>query len=596
MSWDFFVPSRMFSDIIGSSKQRKRNIMEKWMVYNKKADFQKIGSEFGIDPVIARLIRNRDIQDMDEIRSYLYGTLAEIPSPWKMKDIECAVQILQEKITQKKRIRIIGDYDIDGVTATSILLKGLKRLNANVDTYIPDRVKDGYGMHEQLIDKALEDGIDTILTCDNGIAAAAEIEYAKKEGLTVIVTDHHDIPFRDTENGRVWIIPKADAVVNPKQNDCLYPNKNICGAVVAWKLVWALYERAGIDSEEIWDFLELAAIATVGDVMDLQGENRIIVKEGLKKLSSTSFEGLKALIRVNNLEGTEITAYHVGFVLGPCINASGRLDTAARSLKLLLAENMEDAMKLADDLYALNQSRKAMTEQGKEQAIQSIEENNLSEDRVLVVYLPDCHESLAGIIAGRIRETYNKPVFVLTKGSDGVKGSGRSIEAYSMYEELVKCSDLLTQFGGHPMAAGLSMEEKNVELFRRRLNDNCTLTEQELIPKIMIDVPMPISYLSKKLTEQLKVLEPFGKGNTKPLFAQKNLRAVGTRVLGRNRNVVKMLLMDQNGIKMDAVYFGEAQEFVNFVQAHDTISVTYYPEINVYQGRETLQVVVRNYC
>ena len=570
--------------------------MEKWMVYNKKADFQKIGSEFGIDPVIARLIRNRDIQDMDEIRSYLYGTLAEIPSPWKMKDIECAVQILQEKITQKKRIRIIGDYDIDGVTATSILLKGLKRLNANVDTYIPDRVKDGYGMHEQLIDKALEDGIDTILTCDNGIAAAAEIEYAKKEGLTVIVTDHHDIPFRDTKNGRVWIIPKADAVVNPKQNDCLYPNKNICGAVVAWKLVWALYESAGIDSDEVWDFLELAAIATVGDVMDLQGENRIIVKEGLKKLSSTSFEGLKALIRVNNLEGAEITAYHVGFVLGPCINASGRLDTAARSLKLLLAENMEDAMKLADDLYALNQSRKAMTEQGKEQAIQSIEENNLSEDRVLVVYLPDCHESLAGIIAGRIRETYNKPVFVLTKGSDGVKGSGRSIEAYSMYEELVKCSDLLTQFGGHPMAAGLSMEEKNVELFRRRLNDNCTLTEQDLIPKIMIDVPMPISYLSKKLTEQLKVLEPFGKGNTKPLFAQKNLRAVGTRVLGRNRNVVKMLLMDQNGIKMDAVYFGEAQEFVNFVQAHDTISVTYYPEINVYQGRETLQVVVRNYC
>lgn len=570
--------------------------MEKWMVYNKKADFQKIGSEFGIDPVIARLIRNRDIQDMKEIRSYLYGTLAEIPSPWKMKDMERAVQILQKKITQKKKIRIIGDYDIDGVTATCILLKGLKRLNANVDTYIPDRVKDGYGMHEQLIDKALEDGIDTILTCDNGIAAAAEIEYAKKEGLTVIVTDHHDIPFRDTEDGRIWIIPKADAVVNPKQNDCLYPNKNICGAVVAWKLIWALYERLGIDSDEIWDFLELAAIATVGDVMDLQGENRIIVKEGLKKLSSTSFEGLKALICVNNLEGAEITAYHVGFVIGPCINASGRLDTAARSLELLFADNMEDAMKLADDLYDLNQSRKAMTEQGKEQAIQSIEENNLGKDRVLVVYLPDCHESLAGIIAGRIREAYNKPVFVLTKGADGVKGSGRSIEAYSMYEELVKCSDLLTQFGGHPMAAGLSMEEKNVELFRRRLNDNCTLTEQDLIPKIMIDVPMPISYLSKKLTEQLKVLEPFGKGNSKPLFAQKNLRAVGIRVLGRNRNVAKMFLIDENGIKMDAVYFGEAQEFVDFVQAHDTISVTYYPEINVFQGRENLQVVIKNYC
>ena len=570
--------------------------MEKWMVYNKKADFQKIGSEFGIDPVIARLIRNRDIQDMKEIRSYLYGTLAEIPSPWKMKDMERAVQILQKKITQKKKIRIIGDYDIDGVTATCILLKGLKRLNANVDTYIPDRVKDGYGMHEQLIDKALEDGIDTILTCDNGIAAAAEIEYAKKEGLTVIVTDHHDIPFRDTEDGRIWIIPKADAVVNPKQNDCLYPNKNICGAVVARKLIWALYDRLGIDSDEIWDFLELAAIATVGDVMDLQGENRIIVKEGLKKLSSTSSEGLKALICVNNLEGAEITAYHVGFVIGPCINASGRLDTAARSLELLLAYNMEDAMKLEEDINDLKQSRKAITEQGKEQAIQSIEENNLGKDRVLVVYLPDCHESLAGIIAGRIREAYNKPVFVLTKGADGVKGSGRSIAAYSMYEELVKCSDLLTQFGGHPMAAGLSMEEKNVELFRRRLNDNCTLTEQDLIPKIMIDVPMPISYLSKKLTEQLKVLEPFGKGNSKPLFAQKNLRAVGIRVYGRNRNVAKMLLIDENGIKMDAVYFGEAQEFVDFVQAHDTISVTYYPEINVFQGRENLQVVIKNYC
>ena len=570
--------------------------MEKWMIYSKKADFQKIAEEFGIDPVIARLIRNRDVQDMEAIRSYLHGTLKELPSPWKMKDIDKAVEILKKKITQKKRIRIIGDYDIDGVTATCILLKGLRRLGADVDTYIPDRVKDGYGMHEQLIDKALEDRIDTILTCDNGIAAAEEIAYARKEGITVIITDHHDVPFRDTENGRMWIIPEADAVINPKQSDCPYPNKNICGAVVAWKLIWALYEVSGIEKNEIWDFLEFAAIATVGDVMDLQGENRIIVKEGLKKLSNTSYEGLKALIRVNNLEGADITAYHVGFVLGPCINASGRLDTAARALELLCADNLDMAMKLADDLYDLNQSRKAMTEQGKEQAIQAIENSQMNEDRVLVVYLPECHESLAGIIAGRIREAYNKPVFVLTKSSEGVKGSGRSIEAYSMYEELVKCRDLLTQFGGHPMAAGLSMEEKNVEAFRRRLNENCTLTEQELIPKIMIDVPMPISYLTKQLTEQLKVLEPFGKGNTKPLFAQKNLRAVGIRILGRNRNVAKMLLMDEHGNKMDAVYFGEASEFVAFVQTHETISVTYYPEINVYQGRETLQIVIKNYC
>ena len=570
--------------------------MEKWMIYSKKADFQKIAEEFGIDPVIARLIRNRDVQDMEAIRSYLHGTLKELPSPWKMKDIDKAVEILKKKITQKKRIRIIGDYDIDGVTATCILLKGLSRLGADVDTYIPDRVKDGYGMHEQLIDKALEDRVDTILTCDNGIAAAEEIAYARKEGITVIITDHHDVPFRDTENGRMWIIPEADAVINPKQSDCPYPNKNICGAVVAWKLIWALYEASGIEKNEIWDFLEFAAIATVGDVMDLQGENRIIVKEGLKKLSNTSYEGLKALIRVNNLEGAEITAYHVGFVLGPCINASGRLDTAARALKLLCADNLDMAMKLADDLYDLNQSRKAMTEQGKEQAIQTIENSRMNEDRVLVVYLPECHESLAGIIAGRIREAYNKPVFVLTKSSEGVKGSGRSIEAYSMYEELVKCRDLLTQFGGHPMAAGLSMEEKNVEAFRRRLNENCTLTEQELIPKIMIDVPMPISYLTKQLTEQLKILEPFGKGNTKPLFAQKHLRAMGIRILGRNRNVAKMLLMDEHGNKMDAVYFGEASEFVTFVQTHETISVTYYPEINVYQGRETLQIVIKNYC
>ena len=570
--------------------------MEKWMIYSKKADFQKIAEEFGIDPVIARLIRNRDVQDMEAIRSYLHGTLKELPSPWKMKDIDKAVEILKKKITQKKRIRIIGDYDIDGVTATCILLKGLSRLGADVDTYIPDRVKDGYGMHEQLIDKALEDRVDTILTCDNGIAAAEEIAYARKEGITVIITDHHDVPFRDTENGRMWIIPEADAVINPKQSDCPYPNKNICGAVVAWKLIWALYEVSGIEKNEIWDFREFAAIATVGDVMDLQGENRIIVKEGLKKLSNTSYEGLKALIRVNNLEGAEITAYHVGFVLGPCINASGRLDTAARALELLCADNLDMAMKLADDLYDLNQIRKAMTEQGKEQAIQAIENSQMNEDRVLVVYLPECHESLAGIIAGRIREAYNKPVFVLTKSSEGIKGSGRSIEAYSMYEELVKCRDLLTQFGGHPMAAGLSMEEKNVEAFRRRLNENCTLTEQELIPKIMIDVPMPISYLTKQLTEQLKILEPFGKGNTKPLFAQKNLRAVGIRILGRNRNVAKMLLMDEHGNKMDAVYFGEASEFVTFVQTHETISVTYYPEINVYQGRETLQIVIKNYC
>ena len=570
--------------------------MEKWMVYAKKADFQEIGRKFGIDPVIARLIRNRDVDGEEAIQSYLHGTLEELPSPWLMKDIGKAVEILRIKIAENKKIRIIGDYDIDGVTATCILLKGLRYLGAQVDTCIPDRIKDGYGLHEQLIDQAAEDGIDTIVTCDNGIAAADEIADARRRGMTVVLTDHHDVPFRDSENGREWFIPCADAVINPKQQDCPYPNKNICGAVVAWKLIWALYEKMGIDKSEILGFTELAAIATVGDVMDLQGENRIIVKHGLRQLASTLRPGLQALIRVNNLEGAEITAYHVGFVLGPCINASGRLDTATRALALLCAEKREEAEKLAGDLYDLNQSRKAMTEQGKERAIEEIEIGELNKDRVLVVYLSECHESLAGIIAGRIRELYHKPAFVLTKAENGVKGSGRSIEAYSMYEELVKCSDLLTQFGGHPMAAGLSMAEENIERFRKKLNENCTLSEEDLIPTVMIDVPMPISYLTETLIEELKVLEPFGKGNTKPLFAQKNLCVSKLRIFGKNRNVAKMILTDANGIWKDAVFFGEADKFAEFVSMHDTISVTYYPEINEYQGRRTLQVVIRNYC
>ena len=570
--------------------------MEKWVVCAKKADFNKIAQEFNIDPVIARLIRNRDVEREEDIRQYLHGTLEELPSGRLMKDMDRAVSIIRAKIADRSRMRIIGDYDIDGVTATTILLKGLQRLGAVVDTYIPDRIKDGYGINEHLISQAVEDGIDTIITCDNGIAAWHEIETAKKAGLTVVITDHHDIPFQDTEESRKWLIPPADAVVNPKQPDCFYPNKYLCGAVVAWKLIWTLYEDAGISGDEILKFTELAAVATVGDVMDLKGENRIIVKEGLKRLRTTSFPGLKALIQVNNLEYTDITAYHVGFVLGPCINASGRLDTAARALDLLCTDDPVEAARLAGDLLALNDSRKAMTEQGKETAIKMVEETDIRNDAVLVIYLPDCHESLAGIIAGRIRELYNKPVFVLTKGEKMVKGSGRSIEAYSMYEELVKCRELLEQFGGHPMAAGLSLKEENVEAFRKELNRNCRLTETDLMPKIVIDVPMPISYVSRKLTEQLSLLEPFGKGNTKPLFAQKGLRVLNLRIIGKNHNVAKMFLADPAGVKIDAVYFGEAEKFAEYVQARENVSVTYYPDINVYQGRETLQLVIRNYC
>lgn len=569
--------------------------MERWVVAAKRADFAAIGKEFGIDPVIARLIRNRDVQDRDEIRRYLYGKVDELASPHLMKDVDKAVEILRNKIKEKKRIRIIGDYDIDGVVSTFILIKGLKRAGALADTYIPDRVADGYGIHEHLIERAVNDGIDVIITCDNGIAAYNEIAMAKDKGMTVIITDHHEIPYKETEDGRELILPPADAIVNPKQPDCNYPEKRLCGAVVALKLVTALYEACGIPAKELEDFLELGAIATVGDVMDLQGENRILVKEGLKRLSHTSNKGLRELIRANGLEDGPITAYHVGFVLGPCINASGRLDTAARSLKLLCAKTEDEAAKLAGDLTALNQSRKALTEEGKETAIRIVEETEIGQDRVLVIYLPDCHESLAGIIAGRIREKYNKPVFVLTKGETMVKGSGRSIESYSMFEELVKCGDLMEQYGGHPMAAGLSIKEENVEEFRRRLNENCTLTEKDLTPKILIDVPMPISYINKELVEEISLLEPFGKGNTKPIFAQKGLHVLSSRILGKNRNVAKLQLSDCAGCVMEAVYFGEADEFVNEIKNCKSIAVTYYPEINRYQGRETLQIVIRNY-
>ena len=523
--------------------------MEKWVLAAKRADFQEIGRKYGIDPVIARIIRNRDITEDAEINQYLNGTLDDIPSWKSLKDIDKAVEIISQKIDLGTRMRIIGDYDIDGVTATYILLKGFKRLGANVDTYIPDRIADGYGIHNHLIEKAKEDGVDTIVTCDNGISAADQIAFAKKMGMTVVVTDHHEVPFEDTEEGRKYKLPLADAIINPKQSDCTYPNKNICGAVVAMKLVFALYEKYGIPESEKEDYLEPAAIATVGDIMDLQGENRILVKEGLLRLPHTKNKGLKALIRAIGLENQKISSYDIG-----------------------------------------------LTEQGTEAAYKLIEGSNLKNDRVMVVFLPDCHESLAGIIAGRIREKYHKPAFVLTRGEKSVKGSGRSTENYSMYEELVKCDSLLLQYGGHPMAAGLSIEEANVEAFRRQLNENCTLTEEDMIPKIVIDVPMPISYINEKLIRQLSVLEPFGKGNAKPVFAQKNLRVLKTGIYGKTQNTVKLQLMDESGTVMDGVYWGEAKEFAEFARSHGTISVTYYPKINSYMGRDSLQIVIQNYC
>ena len=481
--------------------------------------------------------------------------------------------------------------------STYILLTGLRELGAKVDIRIPDRIADGYGLNENLVRQAKEDGADTVLTCDNGISALDQICLAKELGMTVVVTDHHEVPYEDLEDGtRVFRVPEADAVVNPKQKDCAYPFKGLCGGAVAWKLMQAVLKRFGHPEDEIYEWLEFAAIATVGDVMDLQGENRILVKEGLKRLHRTRNLGLQELIRVQGLEPEQVTAYHIGFVIGPCLNASGRLDTAERSLALLLAEDREEAARLAGDLKALNESRKEMTRQGEEKAVRMVEESELKQDKVLVVYLPECHESLAGIIAGRLREHFHKPAFVLTKSEDGVKGSGRSIEAYSMYEEMCKCRELFTKFGGHPMAAGLSLaNEEMVEVFREKINRLSTLTEDDFVEKVTIDVPMPVSYITKRLISQMELLEPFGKGNTKPLFAQKDLKVLSCRIFGKNRNVAKLQIQDGAGYRMDAVYFGEAESFAKYVSEHPVLSLTYYPTVNVWNGRENLQITIQNY-
>ena len=569
--------------------------MEKWMVAAKRADFKEIGERFGIDQVTARIIRNRDVIGEEAIEKYLHGSRKDFYSPWLLKGMEKAVAILQEKITNKNKIRIIGDYDIDGVMSTYILLVSLWGLGADADMVIPNRITDGYGINEHLIEQAWEDKRDTIITCDNGIAAATQIQKAKDLGMTVIVTDHHEVPFEETENGRTEILPPADAVVNPKQKDCGYPFSGLCGAVVAMKVMEALYEKMAPEVDLVDRMLPFAGIATIGDVMDLKDENRILVKEGLQRLHHTTNLGLQELIRVNGLEPENISPYHIGFVLGPCLNASGRLDTAKRALKLLLAENREEAAVLAGDLKNLNESRKEMTAQGVEKAIEQVESTSMMEDTVLVVFLPECHESLAGIIAGRLRERYHKPSFVLTRGEEGVKGSGRSIEAYSMYEKLCECKEYLTKFGGHPMAAGLSLEEENVETFRRKLNESSGLSQDDLVKKVSIDVPMPIHYIRKDLVRELSLLEPFGKGNEKPLFAQKNLWISQLRVFGKNRNVVKMRLTDENGYPMDGVYFGDGDAFVEEARGKQKIAIVYYPDINVYQGRESLQVIIRHY-
>lgn len=571
----------------------------------------EMAKKYGIDPLIARIIRNRDIIDEKEITEYLYGGKEALHNPHLLKDVDKAAEIIAEGIAGKKAMRIIGDYDIDGVNATYILLEGIRRCGGNVDAAIPDRMKDGYGINEHLIEQALSDGKELLITCDNGIAAINEINFAKEKGMTVVVTDHHEIPYRNTEQGKEFLRSNADAIVNPKQNDCLYPCKGICGAVVAWKLVQVLYERMDIPVEEADIFIENAGFATVGDVMDLTGENRILVKLGLKALEHTKNPGMKALIAKNKLSDKPLSAYHIGFVLGPCINASGRLDTAKRSLELLLERDEVKASALAGELVELNESRKYMTQQETQKALEQIEKEGREKDKVLVVYLPECHESLAGIIAGRIREAYQRPVFVLTKGEEGVKGSGRSIEAYSMFDKMTEVAELFTKYGGHPMAAGLSMREEDIDKLREQLNQKAELSEEDMAEVVRLDAVLPMSYFTVDTIRQLSVLEPCGKSNTRPVFADRNIKITRAGIVGVNRNVLKLHLLDSKGNPVAGVYFGEVEKFLTFLsekfgseevdaamhgkENSIQFAAVYEPAVDTYSGRESVQAIIRRF-
>lgn len=585
--------------------------MEKWIEIRKGGNFMEMAKKYGIDPLIARIIRNRDIIDEKEITEYLYGGKEALHNPHLLKDVDKAAEIIAEGIAGKKAMRIIGDYDIDGVNATYILLEGIRRCGGNVDAAIPDRMKDGYGINEHLIEQALSAGKELLITCDNGIAAINEINFAKEKGMTVVVTDHHEIPYRNTEQGKEFLRSNADVIVNPKQNDCLYPCKGICGAVVAWKLVQVLYERMDIPVVEADIFIENAGFATVGDVMDLTGENRILVKLGLKALEHTKNPGMKALIAKNKLSDKSLSAYHIGFVLGPCINASGRLDTAKRSLELLLERDEVKASALAGELVELNESRKYMTQQETQKALEQIEKEGREKDKVLVVYLPECHESLAGIIAGRIREAYQRPVFVLTRGEEGVKGSGRSIEAYSMFDKMTEVAELFTKYGGHPMAAGLSMREEDIDKLREQLNQKAELSEEDMAEVVRLDAVLPMSYFTVDTIRQLSVLEPCGKSNTKPVFADRNIKITRAGIVGVNRNVLKLHLLDSMGNPVAGVYFGEVEKFLTFLsekfgseevdaamhgrENSIQFAAVYEPAVDTYSGRESVQAIIRRF-
>ena len=579
------------------------------MVRNIRFDTDKFAQAMGISNIVAKLLVNRGIYNLDNAKSFLNSSINDLYEPGNMLGMTGAVELMKNSIKSGEKILIVGDYDVDGVISTYVLYRAISNCGGNVSFHIPDRIKEGYGINESIIRKASEGNIDIIITCDNGIAAIEQVKLAKELGIKVIITDHHDVPFVDEDDKRVYVVPEADYVINPKQENCKYEFDKICGAGVAYKFIQCLYREFNISKEELYDLLQYVAIATVCDVVDLVSENRIIVKEGLKRINNTSNIGLKALFKETGLEGNAITVYSLGFIIGPCVNASGRLEQAEWALKLLLTKDEGLASELAKKLNDLNKERQELTQAGLEEAIRIIEENDMTKDKVLVIYLEDVHESIAGIIAGRIRERYNLPTIILTKAHEVAKGSGRSIEEYNMFEELLKCKDLLGKFGGHPMAAGMSIPSENIDKFREKLNEVTTLSDEDIIPKVSIDMPLPINKINYKLIDEIALLEPYGKGNPKPNFAVKGLMVKAARILGKNNNVLKLNLTD-GYLNIDGIYFGDIEvaleiiknkfgeyEYNKMLNGQTNmvkIDIVYFPDINEYNGRKSVQLLIQN--
>lgn len=587
---------------------------ERWRLYAKKADFAAISKAYGINQVTARIMRNRGVETKEEIESYLKGDLDYLSDPALMKDADKAASLLEAAIANNELIAISSDFDNDGIFSGLLLKEAIIELGGRAAIFTPNRVMEGYGVNSRIVEEANARGASVLLTCDNGIAAFEAIDEAKKLGMTVIVTDHHEVPFEEHDGKKIYILPKADAIVDPKQEDCAYPFKSLCGTGVAYQLMTLLFRRMKRTMSHQEIFLQYTAIATVADVMELVGENRILVRKGLSYLNHTNHTGLRALMEVCGIAPEQVRAYHIGFILGPCFNAAGRLDTIVHALELLESKEYDQALALAGELWAMNEERKELTRVGTERAVELIEHATWKDEHVYLVYIKDCHESVAGIIAGRLRERYYRPVLVFTDASEEgqIKASGRSIDDYDMFTELSAFRNLFLRFGGHKMAAGLTMEKKNLEILRDGLNARCTLTQTQLMPLVMIDAAMPLGYISEEVIVDLEKLEPFGRANEKPLFAQQHLSVLRLSRIGKNRNVVKMSVMGPEGIIMDALYFGDTDVFFDFLEeeyGRDNVAaalrgmrntidigVTYYPQINEFQGKRSLQIVIQNYC